>query len=140
MKTFEVWFLHSKVESIIDAWHIFKSSYDETTNLLIVSSYELLNICQASIVDESWYAKIILKILGENYKNIKMRKIWGVVLVGRLFYGSRSSNGGCSFYKTASWMWHKKPSLRSYRQYRTDKKMTELWLIVVNSVLFLSVW
>ena len=51
MKTFEVWFLHSKVESIIDAGHIFKSSYDETSNFLIVSSYELLNICQASIVD-----------------------------------------------------------------------------------------
>ena len=26
--------------------------------------------------------KSILKILGENDKNIKMRKIWGVVLVG----------------------------------------------------------
>ena len=71
MKTFEVCFLHSKVNSIIDAWHIFKSSYDETSNFLIVSSYELLNICQASIVDETWYAKkSILKILGENDKNI----------------------------------------------------------------------
>ena len=57
MKTFEVLFLHSKVESINDAWHIFESSYDETSNFFIVSSYELLNICQASIVDEPWYAK-----------------------------------------------------------------------------------
>ena len=73
--------MDSKVKSIIDAWHIFKSSYDETINFLIVSSYELLNICQASIVDETWYAKNILKILGENDKNIKLRKIWGVVLV-----------------------------------------------------------
>ena len=75
--------MHSKVKSIIDAWHIFKSSYDETSNFLIVSSYELLNICQASILDEPWYAKkkIILKILGENYKSVKFRKIWVVVLV-----------------------------------------------------------
>ena len=58
----------TKVKSIIDAWHLFKSSYDETSNFLIISSYELLNICQASIVDESWYAKIILKSLGENDK------------------------------------------------------------------------
>ena len=73
--------MHSKVESIIDAWHIFKSSYDGTSNFLIVSPYELLNICQASIIDETWYAKIILKILGENDKNIKLRKIWGIVMV-----------------------------------------------------------
>ena len=85
-------FLHSKVKSIIDAWHIFKSSYDETSNLLIVSSYELLNICQASIVDETWYAKkSILKILGENDKNIKLRKIWGVVLV-YLFSGQKTDS------------------------------------------------
>ena len=57
MKTFEVWFLHTKVESIIDAWNIFKSSYDETSNFFIVSSYELLNIWQAPIVDQPWYAK-----------------------------------------------------------------------------------
>ena len=64
-------FLHSKVKSIIDSWHIFKSSYDETSILLIVSSYELLNICQGSIVDETWYVKKnILKIRGENDKNI----------------------------------------------------------------------
>ena len=70
--------MHSKVKSIIDAWHIFKSSYDETSNFLIFSSYELLIICQASIVDETQYAKkFILKTLGENYKNIKLRKIWG---------------------------------------------------------------
>ena len=50
-------FLHSEVKSIIDAWHIFKSSYDETSNFLIVSSYELLNICRASIVDETRYAE-----------------------------------------------------------------------------------
>ena len=73
--------MHSKVKSIIDAWHIIKSSYDETRNFLIVSSYELLNICQASIVYEIWYAKIILKMLGENCKNIKLRKILGVALV-----------------------------------------------------------
>ena len=77
--------MHSKVKSIIDAWHIFKSSYDETSIFFIVSLYELLNICQASVVDETWCAKIILKILGENDENIKLRKIWGVVLV-------RSSN------------------------------------------------
>ena len=89
--------MHSKVESIIDAWHIFKSSYDETSNFLIVSSYELLNICQASIVDEPWYAKkIILKILGENDKSIKFRKIWGVVLVlyNICFQTSRESEYG----------------------------------------------
>ena len=57
MKTFEVHFLHSKVKSVIDAWHIFKSSYDETINKLLVSSYELLNIWQAPIVDQPWYAK-----------------------------------------------------------------------------------
>ena len=67
------------MKSIIDDWHISKSSYDENSNFLIVSSYELLNIYQASIVDEPWYAKkkIILKILGENDKSIKFRKIWG---------------------------------------------------------------
>ena len=75
-------FLHIKVKSIADAWHIFKSSYDETSNFFIVSSYELLNICQASILDETLYAKKnILKILGNNDKNMKLRKIWGVVLV-----------------------------------------------------------
>ena len=53
MKTFEVHFLHSKVKSIVDAWHIFKSSNDETSIFLIVTSYEILNICQASGVDET---------------------------------------------------------------------------------------
>ena len=57
MKTFEVCFLHSKLKSITDDWLIFKSAYDETRNFLIVSTYELLNIRQASIVDERWYAK-----------------------------------------------------------------------------------
>ena len=52
-----MWFLHRKVESIIDAWRIFKNSYDITSNFLIVSSYELLNKCQVSIVDEPWYEK-----------------------------------------------------------------------------------
>ena len=74
--------MHSKVESIIDDWHIFKSSYDETSNFLIVSSNKLSNISQATIVDETWYAKKnILKILEENDKNIKLRKIGGVDLV-----------------------------------------------------------
>ena len=50
-------FLLGKEKSIIDAWHIFKSSYDETSIFLIVSSYELLNICQASNVDETPYTK-----------------------------------------------------------------------------------
>ena len=44
-------FFAYKVSSRIDAWHIFKSSYDETIKKLLVSSYELLNICQASIID-----------------------------------------------------------------------------------------
>ena len=53
--------MFTKVKSIIDAWHMFKSSYDETSNLLIV-----------------WYAKkSIQKILGENDKNIKLRKNMG---------------------------------------------------------------
>ena len=48
VKSFEVFFLHSKVKSI----------------------------CHASLVDETWYAKkIILKILGKNDENIKLRKI-----------------------------------------------------------------
>ena len=51
VKTFEVCFLPSKVKSIIDDWHVFKSLHDETSNFLIVSSYEILNVCQASIVD-----------------------------------------------------------------------------------------
>ena len=57
VKTFEVYFLHSKVKSIFDAWHTFESSDDETSNFLIVSSYELFNICQASIIDETLYEK-----------------------------------------------------------------------------------
>ena len=74
--------MHSKVKSIIDTWHIIESSYDETSNFLIVSSYGLFNICQASIVVETWYAKKkILKILSENDINIKLRKIRGLVLV-----------------------------------------------------------
>ena len=52
--------MHSKVESIIDAWHIFKSLKS-------------------------------LKILGENDKNIKLRKIWGVVLVGSIYRSPLSS-------------------------------------------------
>ena len=64
------------MKSISDVWHIFKSSSDETSNFLIVASYELLNICQASILDETLYAKkIILKILGESDKNITLTKI-----------------------------------------------------------------
>jgi len=44
-------FFAYQVSSTIDAWHIFKSSYDETINKLLVSSYEPPNICQASIID-----------------------------------------------------------------------------------------
>ena len=35
--------MYSKVKFIIDDLHIFKSSYDEMSTFLIVSSYELLN-------------------------------------------------------------------------------------------------
>ena len=48
---FQYAFFAYQVSSTIDACHIFKSSYDETINKLLVSSYELLNICQASIID-----------------------------------------------------------------------------------------
>ena len=51
--TFEVRFLHSKVKSKIDVWHIVKGSYDKTNKLLIVSSYELLNIHQAANLDDT---------------------------------------------------------------------------------------
>ena len=53
LETFGVYFMHNKVKSAIEDCHIFESSYDETSNFLIVSSYELLKICQASIVDET---------------------------------------------------------------------------------------
>ena len=48
-----LFFFAYQVSSTIDAWHIFKSSYNETNNFLIVSSYELLKKCQPSIVDET---------------------------------------------------------------------------------------
>ena len=38
---------------MIKAWHIFKTLYDETSKILMVSSYELLNIWQAAILDET---------------------------------------------------------------------------------------
>ena len=40
-----------QISSTIDVWHICKSSYDDTTKKLPVSSYELVNICQASVID-----------------------------------------------------------------------------------------
>ena len=56
-------FLHSIVKPIIDAWHILKSSYDETSQFFIVSPGELLNVCQAAT---QYVKKRILKILAEN--------------------------------------------------------------------------
>ena len=53
VRTFEVCFLHSKVKSIIDDWDVFESSYDKASNCSIVPSYELLNICLTSMVDET---------------------------------------------------------------------------------------
>ena len=50
-RIYSLLFFAYQVSPTIDAWHIFKSSYDETINKLLVSSYELLNICQASIID-----------------------------------------------------------------------------------------
>ena len=43
-RIFSMLFFAYQVSSTIDACHIFKSSYDETINKLLVSSYELLNI------------------------------------------------------------------------------------------------
>ena len=53
VETFEVCFMHSELKCIIDDGHILKSSYDDSINFFIVSSYEFLTICQASIADET---------------------------------------------------------------------------------------
>ena len=51
-------------------------------SFLIVSSYELLSVCQASIVGKTLYKKIILEFIGENGKDIKLRNnMFSVVLV-----------------------------------------------------------
>ena len=50
VKTFQVYFLYSKLESIIDDWHIFTRSYDETTKKLLVLSNDFVNMCQASFI------------------------------------------------------------------------------------------
>ena len=46
-------FLHSKVKPITDVRYIFETSYDEARKFLTVSSYKLLIICQAVILDEN---------------------------------------------------------------------------------------
>ena len=67
--TFVMWFFQREVESIIEAWHMFTGSYDKTSKILVVSSYELVKMCQASMVDEFSYAKhYILKILEDTFK------------------------------------------------------------------------
>ena len=40
-----------QISSTNDAWYIYTSSYDEMTKKLLVSSYELLIIWQASTID-----------------------------------------------------------------------------------------
>ena len=47
VETLEVCFLHCEVKSITDALHVFASWYDETCKTLVLSSCELVNVCQA---------------------------------------------------------------------------------------------
>ena len=50
-RVFIMFFFVYLVSSTLKAWQIFKSSYYETIKKILVSSNELLNICQSSTLD-----------------------------------------------------------------------------------------
>ena len=44
-RTYSIYFFANKNSSTTDAWHIITSSYDETTINLLISFYEVVNMC-----------------------------------------------------------------------------------------------
>ena len=59
VQVFEVFFFAWLMNCTINAWRIFTSSYDETSNVLDVLSYEFVRICRVSVIYENSFVDTI---------------------------------------------------------------------------------